>query len=57
MNTLTTKIIGFFAFLILALNPIAAAEPTQTEQQTTQQENQDTDLEIIEDDEVMADED
>lgn len=53
MNTLITKIIGFFAFAILALNPIAAAEPAQTEQQ----ESQDADLEIIEDDEVMADED
>lgn len=49
---LLTKIIGFFAFAILALNPVAA-EPAQTEQQ----ENQDTDSEIIEDDEVMADED
>jgi hypothetical protein len=58
-NQLLAKIFGFFAFALLAVNPVAAESKQNVPQSTEQQDNQDQDLslEILEDDEVMPDAD
>ncbi len=59
-NQLLAKIFGFFAFALLAVNPVMAEESKQNAPQSIEQQgNQDQDLslEILEDDEVMPDAD